>query len=66
MEHAGSLGASLIAINNRYVYQIGGSNPHCQNVVRLDLDRESKGWVVYNLHEKFTKIPRDFMDREAR
>ena len=34
--------------------------------MRLDLDNEKAGWAVYNLHEKFTKIPRHLMDLEAR
>ena len=29
MEFAGGLGASLVSIDSRYVYQIGGSNPQC-------------------------------------
>ena len=66
MQYAGSLDATLISIDNRYVYQIGGSNPHNQNVVRLDLDRLRDGWRVYDLHEKFTKVPRHYMERDQR
>ena len=66
MEFAGGLGATLISVDNRYLYQIGGSSPQCQNIVRLDLEHINKGWKVYEILDKFMKVPRHFLDLEAR
>ena len=53
MGECGSLHATLTSFMNRYVYQIGGSNPHGHNICRLDLDRVDDGWQTYDIHDKF-------------
>ena len=66
MGECGSLHATLISFMNRYVYQIGGSNPHGHNICRLDLDRVSDGWQTYDIHDKFIQVPRHFLDSQKR
>lgn len=66
MKGQGSMHATLISVDQRYVYQIAGSNPHCKNVCRLDLDNLATGWVDYTAIDTFTKVPRNFLDRKSR
>ena len=66
LRNAGGMHATLISVENRYVYQIGGSNPSCFNVVRLDFQNLSRGWQLYEVRKTFTKVPRHFLDKESR
>lgn len=57
---------TLISIENRYVYSVGGSNPSCVNITRLDTLNLTQGWTHYSVGQKFYEVPRHSLDKEAR
>ena len=66
MGNLASLHPSLIAIKNRYVYQLAGNCRKSDNVCRLDLNRLSQGWQIYRVHDSLTMIPRNHLSLQGR
>ena len=62
MEGQGSLHATLLVMQNRYIYQISGCFATDRLICRLDFDNPIKGWKNYEMPLLFTKVPRQMLD----
>ena len=53
MDGAGTLHPTLMAVDNRYVYQVSGFHHECNMIARLDIDSiygDGAAWERFEIH----------------